>query len=353
VVPGAGTDNEFGIGANLTFEVDLWRKFSRATEAARAELLATEAAYRSVTISLVASVASTYFLLRDFDDRLAISEGTVESRRGSLEIIQARFEKGTIPELDVNQAQIELAIAEAAVADFQRRTAQAQNALRILLGRYPGPIERGLELADQPAPPEVPPGLPSDLLRRRPDIVAAEQRLIAETARVGVAEAFRYPSISLTGSVGLIAEELTDFNTNEAKAWNILADIFQPIFNSGQLKAQARSQAARAEQAHHAFIATVQQAMREVEDSLVAVRTLRVEHAARSRQVVAARNAARLSRARYDGGVVDYLEVLDSERSLFGSELDESATRQASLTAVTQLYKALGGGWPTAPAPAP
>jgi len=346
VMPGAPTINNFGIGGMLSFEVDLWRKFSRATEAARSDLLATEAAYRSVTITLVASVASTYFVLRDLDARLAISERTVVRRRDTLGIVRARFEKGTVPELDVNQSQIELAIAEAAVADFERRTIQAGNALSVLVGRYPGRIQRGMPLADQLVPPDVPPGLPSDLLSRRPDIAVAEQLLMAETARVGVAEAFRYPAISLTGSVSLIADELSDFNANEAKAWNIAADILQPLFNSGQLKAQANAQRARADQALHSFIATVQQAMREVEDSLVAVRTLRVQHAARARQVVAARNAARLSRARYDGGIVDFLELLDTERTLFSSELDESSTRQAALNAVVGLYKALGGGWP-------
>ncbi len=353
VVPGAFTVNNFGIGGAVSFEVDLWRKFSRATEAARSELLGTEAAYRSVTITLVASVASTYFLLRDLDERLAISERTVTSRRATLEIVQARFDKGTVPELDVNQSQIELAIAEAAVAEFERQQLQVRNALSVLVGRYPGRIDRGLALADQTVPPEVPPGLPSDLLRQRPDIAVAEQSLIAETARIGVAEAFRYPAISLTGSVSLIAEELSDFNANEAKAWNIAADLLQPLFNSGQLKAQANAQRARADQALHEFIATVQQAMREVEDSLVAVRTLRVQHEARTRQVVAARNAARLARARYDGGIVDFLELLDTERTLFASELDESASRRASLSAVVGLYKALGGGWPTEPEPPP
>jgi multidrug efflux system outer membrane protein len=344
-VPFVGTDNEFSVGAQLSFEVDLWRRFSRATEAARADLLASEAAHRSVTISLVASVASTYFLLRDLDQRYRIAVRTAASRRDSLRIIRARFAEGTIPELDVNQAEIELATAEVAVQTFDRGVVQTQNALRVLLGRYPGAVERGLALDQQPPLPEVPAGLPSELLQRRPDLVAAEQELAAETARIGVAEALRWPSLSLSGSLGLAAEELTDFNSNEAKAWNLFAGALQPLFNSGQLKAQARAQRARAEQALLAYEASVRQAFREVEDALVAIRTLRLEHAARARQVRAARNAARLSRARYDGGVVDYLEVLDAERTLFSSELDESATRQAALTAVVDLYAALGGGW--------
>jgi multidrug efflux system outer membrane protein len=178
-------------------------------------------------------------------------------------------------------------------------------------------------------------------------VVAAEEQLIRETALVGVAEALRYPSISLTGSLGAVSNELADLDTGDASTWNIGADIFAPIFNSGQLKAQAEAQRARTEQALLNYEAVLQQAFREVEDALVSVRTLREEHAARQRQAVAARNAARLSRARYDGGVVDYLEVLDSERSLFASELDESATLQQVLNAIVQLYKALGGGWTT------
>ncbi len=345
VLPGGNTRDIYSASADLSFELDLWGEFSRGTEAATADLLGTEAAYRNVTISLVANVASFYLLLRDLDARLAISKRTIAGRRGSLEIIQARFDKGTVPELDVNQAQIELAIAEAAAAGFERQIVQTENALRILLGRNPGPIARGLALDQQVFPPEVPAGLPSELLRRRPDVVAAEEQLIQQTALVGVAEALRYPSISLTGSVGAVSDELADLDTGDASSWSIGADIFAPIFNSGQLKAQAEGQRARTEQALLSYEAVLQQAFREVEDALVAVRTFREEHAARQRQVVAARNAARLSRARYDGGVVDYLEVLDSERSLFGSELDESATLQQSLNAIVQLYKALGGGW--------
>ena len=338
VVPGSGTRDNYSASADLFFEIDLWRKLARSTEASRADLLRTEAAYRSVTITLVSDVATTYFLLRDQDASLEISQHTVESRQNSLDIIRARFEKGIVAELDVNQAEIELAIADAAVALFERQVAQTENALRVLLGRNPGPVERGAALDQQTLPPEIPPGLPSELFQRRPDVVAAEQVLAAETARIGVAEALRYPSISLTGSFGAISDELSDINTNEAKAWNLMAGVFAPLWNSGQLKAQAEAQRAVTEQALRVYEFALIQAFREVEDALVAVRTFRVEHQARVRQMLAARNAARLSRARYDGGVVDYLEVLDTERSLFGSELDASATRQQSLSAVVQLY---------------
>ncbi len=349
IFPNASTDSNFEISANLSFEVDLWRRFDRATEAARADLLATEAAVRSVTISLVADVASTYLLLSDLDRRLDISRNTVRSRTERLEIIAARFEKGTVPEIDVNQAEVQLAIAEAAVAQFERAIAQTEHALRVLLGRFPGPIPRGDAITLASIPFDVPAGLPSELLERRPDIVEAEQVLAAETARIGVAQALRFPQLSLTASVGAVAEGLTDLNSTDAGEWNILAGVFQPVFNSGQLKAQKLAQEALTQQTLHDYTFTLQNAFREVEDSLVAVETFRREHAARVRQTDAARNALRLSQARYDGGVVDYLEVLDSERNFFDAQLLESEARQATLTAFVNLYEALGGGWSEAP----
>lgn len=293
----------------------------------------------------MSNVASVYFLLRDFDDRLRIARETVESRSESLKIIQARFDKGTVPELDVNQAQIELAIAEAAVSAFERETVQAENALQFLLGRNPGAVQRGLPLGQQVLPSDIPVGLPSELLQRRPDLVEAEERLRAETARIGVAEAVRYPSIGLTGSLGLASDDFSDLTDGDARTWSIGGGLFAPLFNSGKLKAQAEGQRARTEQVMANYESTLLRAFREVEDALVAIRTYHAENAARQRQATAARNAARLSRARYDGGVVDYLEVLDSERSLFSAELDESITQRQYLNAIVELYKALGGGW--------
>jgi len=345
IVPRAKTENNFSVGASLSFEIDLWRKYARATEGARADLLSTEAAYRGVTIGLISDVASTYLLLRDLDSRLVISRRTVDGRVDRLWIVRARFEKGTVAELDVNQAEVQVSIAEAAVAQFERGVAQTEHALRVLLGQFPGPIPRGESIEIETWPLNVPAGLPSELLRRRPDIVEAEQRLIAETARVGVAQALRFPALSLTAEISAVADGLTDLNSTDAGQWNVLAGIFQPLFNSGQLKAQMKAQRARAEQEQHRFIGTLQNAFREVENSIVAIGTFRREFRARERQVLAASNAARLSRARYDGGVVDYLEVLDSERTLFDAELVESSIRRQALVAVVTLYKALGGGW--------
>ncbi len=345
IVPGADTSSNFSVGANLSFEIDLWRKYARASEAARADLLATEAAYRNVTIGLIANVASGYLLLRDLDTRLEISRRTAKGRQNRLDIIRARFDKGTVPLLDVNQAEVQLAIADAAIAFFERQVAQVEHALRVLLGEYPGPVPRGEPIEPEDWPLEVPAGIPSEVLQRRPDLVEAEQRLKAETDRIGVAQAMRFPALSLTANVGVVAESLTDLNTTDAGEWNIMAGIFQPLFNSGQLKAQMKAQTARAEQAQAVYIRTIQNAFREVEDSLVALDTLRREREARERQAKAARNVLRLSQARYDGGVVDYLEVLDSERTLFDAELEESSVRRQSLTAYVTLYKVLGGGW--------
>ena len=345
LLPGAESDDRFLLAGGLTYQVDLWGEFRRGTEAARAELLATEYAHRNVTISLVSEVAQTYLLLRDLDERLAISQRTEKTRHDSLKIVRARFDKGTVPELDVFQAQIELAVAEAATASFQRQIVQAENALRILLGRNPGLVARGDTLEGQVFPPDIPAGLPSELLKRRPDVVQAEANLMAATAQIGVAEALRYPSISLTGRWGAESRDLSDLNSSSAETWNIGANLLGPIFNSGQLKAQADAARERAKQAVLSYEGTLQQSFREVEDTLVAVRTYRDENLAQSRRAAAARNAARLSRARYDGGVVDYLEVLDTERTLFNAELAESETLQLYFNAIVQLYAALGGGW--------
>lgn len=350
LVPGASVENSFSVMGNLSFELDLWRKLSRSTESAQASLLATEAVQRHVTLSIVANVASAYLLLLDLDARLLIAQRTVDSRQSSLGIIQSRFDKGVVPELDVNQAQIELAVAEVAIATFQRQIAQVEHSLAILLGRNPGPIQRGLSLKEQQLLPEIPTGLPSELLQRRPDVVAAEQTLHAETALIGVAEALRYPSLSLTGSYGAVSDDLSDLNDSGAESWGVAGNIFAPIFNWGQLKAQSDAQRARTEQALQTYEATLQQAFREVADALVSVRTYRQEYQAYRRQATAARNAERLSQARYDAGVVDYLEVQDASRSLFTAELNESQSYQSVMTSLLELYQALGGGWIPEPA---
>lgn len=345
VLGGGVTDNSFSLGGVASFEVDLWGKLRRATEAARADLLSTEAAARNVTISLIASVAISYFQLLDLENRHGIAVRTLASREDSLGIIRERYGKGTVPELDVNQAEIEAADAQASVAAFERAVRETENALSVLVGSRPRVIARGSQLAAQRVPVEVPAGLPLSLLERRPDILAAEQQLAAETARIGIARAQRLPSLSLTGSFGYASRDLSDLVDSGNESWNLLANLFAPIFNAGQLRAVEETQRQRAEQARLGYEQAVLNGLRDVDDSLTRVRTSRNEHLARQRQLAAARNAARLSRARYDGGLVSYLEVLDSERSLFQAELLESQTRQQQLSAVVGLYRALGGGW--------
>ena len=348
VFPGS-IDNSIGnnyvVGLGVGYEVDLFGRLRRSNEAARAQLLGTEYAYQALSISLVAGVADAYMLLRDLDQQLEISRRTYATRTHSLDIMRARFDKGTVPLLDVNQAEIELESAGAAVATAERAQAQTEHALSLLTGRNPGAIVRGGSLSQQSLAPTIPSGLPSELLRQRPDIRAAEQQLVAQTARIGVAEAARWPSLQLTGSLGFESGELSELSASDADFWNLGANLLAPVFNAGRNKNRVEAEKARTEQALQTYVKTIQQALREVEDALVAVRTYRAENAARGRQVEAARSAARLSRARYDGGVTSYLEVLDTERSLFQSELSASQTSRQELTAIIQLYKALGGGW--------
>ena len=296
-------------------------------------------------IALIADVANAYFLVRDLDARLEIARRTLATRQGSTNLIRARFERGTTPMLDVNQAEIQEASAAADLAAFEREVVQAENLLRVLLGRNPGKISRGDPLIDQVLPPAIPAGLPSELLERRPDVLAAEQLLAAQVANIGVAQALRFPSLSLTGTAGVASSDLSNLIDSDASIWNLGANLFQPLFTGGKNKQRVEIEKARAEQLLKQYELTVLQSFREVEDALVAIRTYRDESAAREMQTRAATNAAMLSRARYNGGVTSFLEVLDSERSLFQAELATSEVRRARLESIVALYKALGGGW--------
>jgi len=350
IFPGAaapGDINEsFVLAADLNFEIDLWGKLRRSTEAARAELLATVDARNVVTITLIADVASVYLLLLDLDARVDIAHRTELTRKDSLGIIEARFEKGIVPLIDVNQAEIELADAVAELAALERQRGLAENTLSVLLGRNPGPVGRmGHEVKDALQIPEVPVGLPSELLERRPDVRQASQQLAAQTARIGVAEALRFPSLSLTGTLGLASTELDDFISSDNKAWGVSANLLGPIFDAGRGKARVEAERARTEQLLNNYQLTVLRSFQEVEDALIEIRTFRKEAEAREEQVKSARSASTLSRARYDGGVTSYLEVLESERSLFRAELLASSTRREQVVSIVSLYKALGGGW--------
>lgn len=339
-----GTDNSFFIAPTVSWEIDFWGKFRRANEAALAELMASEYSLRTVQISLISEVVATYFLLLDYRQRLEISERTLESRQKSLDIIQKRFDKGIIPEIDVNQAQIQREIAAASTPFFRRLIAKTEHALGILLGRFPGEVQTGIDLFGQTVPPGIPVGLPSSLLERRPDIGQAVNLLHAETARIGVAEALRFPTISLTGIFGFASTELDEL-ISEGDAWSVGGGLFAPIFDFNKNKLRVAIQEERTKQAFYLYQNTVLLAFKEVEDALSEVHTYDDEIAAVERQYHAAKNAANLSKMRYDQGVTSYLEVLETERQLFSAGLDFSTIKQEYLNAYVKLYKALGGGW--------
>jgi outer membrane protein, multidrug efflux system len=327
----------------LSWEIDIWGKYRRLTESSREEMFALEYNQRGIMISLISEVASVYFQLLDFDNRLEISKSTLISRQDYLKIMQERFDKGVVAEIDVNQAQIQEAIAAAAVPQYERMVAMSENALSILLGRNPGNVTRGATLEQQAIPPDIPPGLPSSLVQRRPDVMEAEHYVASQNAMIGYAQALRFPTFSLTGLLGVASPELSTAALNAA--WSVSGSIFGPIFNFGKNKRRVEVERQRTEQAYLMYDQSVLQAFRETEDALVSVTSYKYELEAVLRQREAAANAAMLSRARYDEGITSYLEVLDSERTLFDASLNASATLNYRLNSYVDLYKAIGGGW--------
>jgi multidrug efflux system outer membrane protein len=347
-----GVDPESGFfhtSLDLAFELDLWGRLRRATEAARAELLESEEARRTVVLTLVSDVAQAYFDLLDLDRELEIARRTVASRRDSLELVRLRAREGITSELDVRRAEAELATAAATVPDLERRVAQTENRISVLLGRNPGPVDRGRPLEDQATPPEIPAGLPSALLERRPDIRGAEQRLIAANARIGEARAAFFPRITLTGLFGVESAALSDLFTGPARVWSLGPHVTLPVFNAGRNRARLDAAEARRVQALASYEQTVQQAFREVEDALVAHRKAREVRLQQEVLVAASRRTLELAELRYRNGLSAYLDVLDAQRQLFQAELALAGTRRAQLVAVVQVYKALGGGWSVAP----
>jgi multidrug efflux system outer membrane protein len=330
---------------DLSFELDLWGRLRRATEAARAELLASEEARRIVTMALVSDVAQAYFDLLELDQEAAIDRHTLESRRDSLNLVNRRYNDGLASDLDVKRAEEELAFAAATVPDVERRIMQAENRLSILLGQNPGPIRRGESLEKQQIPPDVPAGLPSVLLERRPDILAAEQHLVAANAGIGEAKAEFFPQISLTGAFGTESVSLSDFFSGPSRAWQVGPTVTLPIFHGGGLRANLQASEAREEQALIQYRESILQAFREVDDALVfhgKAREIRLE---RERRVAAARQALTLANLRYANGVSSYLDVLDTQRQLFSAETELAQITRDQLIAVVQVHKALGGGW--------
>lgn len=329
---------------NARWEIDLWGKLRRANEAARSDLFASEEARRTVIMTLVTSVANTYVDLRNFDKQLEISKRTLDSRGEALELFKLRFKGGVISELELYQVRSEYEQAAAAVPVQERRVAQTENALSVLLGRNPGAIPRGKTIDELLLPP-VPEALPSTLLGQRPDIRQAEQNLIAANARIGVAKAQYFPTISLTGFLGSASADLSNLFKDPAQTWNFGGSIAGPIFTAGAISGQVQTATALQQQTLLNYQRTIQIAFREVEDALIGHKKFNEQLTAQGRRVDALYKYSRLARLRYDNGYTSYIEVLDSERSLFDAELIHSQNQSDVYTSLVNIYKSMGGGW--------
>lgn len=335
----------FRLTASVSYEFDFWGRYRRATEAARAELLATEEGRRNVRLALAADVATAWFDLLSLDRQLAIARETLGTRGESVRLQNARYDAGTISELDLAQAQSEVASTEATVPALTRAIRQTENRLNVLLGRIGGTHDHTGTNLEAPTLPEVPAGLPSQLLARRPDLVAAEQRLIAADARIGIARAAYFPSISLTGYAGSESTDLADLFSSGTGIWQAALGVLQPIWNAGRTRRQVEAATAREKQAEAAYQKAIQTAFAEVEDALIARSTGIEEREARARQVEALGRARNLADIRYDAGESSYFEVLDAQRSQFVAQITWTQARRDELVAAVALFKALGGGW--------
>jgi multidrug efflux system outer membrane protein len=334
-------------GFDVAWEMDFWGRLRRGSEAAQAELLASEEVRNAVVTTLVAEVAQAYFDLRALDLSLEISRRTLASRQQSLELVQARLEGGVAALIDVRQAETLLYTAAVAIPDAERRIELTENAINVLLGLPPGPVTRGRPLTQQVAPPEAPIGVPSQLLERRPDIRQAEQQLVAANAQIGAAMARLYPQVFISGFAGAGGAVINGQTFGPFGIFSALPSVTLPIFNMGRLQAEVDQAAARTQEAVERYRQTVRQAFREVADGLVEQRKrreARLQQEALARASIDLRDVAQL---RYEGGVSSYLEVQDAERQLFSAELDLARAQRDELAAIVQLYKALGGGWQT------
>jgi len=335
------------IQANLSLarELDFWGKFRRATEAARANLLANEWAHRAVISTLVSNVAAAYFQLLELDAEMQISKSALTSRQESLRLVEIRAKGGNTSLMDVRQSEQLVYTAAAAIPDLERRTEQQENFISILVGRNPGPITRGKPLLEQVVPPTVPAGLPSTLLARRPDIQSAEQQLIAANARIGVARAAYFPQITITATGGYQSPALTDLFTGPSGLWSFGGQLIQPIFTAGRIRSNVRLTESQQREAVLFYQQSIQQAFREVADALVAYRKQQEFRQQEELLTAAAEDATRLANTRYRGGVTSYLEVLDSDTRYFDAQLGLAQAQLSERIALVQVYSALGGGW--------
>lgn len=344
-VGGDHTFQNYSAGFTLSWEIDVFGRVRRLNEAAFARFLATEQARRGVIVTLVGDVASGYFLLRQFDRQLEIAHMTLQLNDDTVTYYRVRLEGGLSNQLEVNQAVANRAITAAAIPDIERQIALTENALSVLLGRVPGPIARGASIEAPTYPPPVPAGLPAQLLERRPDVVQAEELLVAANADIGAAKALFFPSISLTGLFGAVSGDVSNLLKSGSTVWGVTPGIFQPLFHGGRIRQNYEAAIARNEQAIFQYKKAALDGYREVADSLVTIQKLASAKIEIEKGVEALRDASKLSRLRYDTGLSSYLEILIADQQLFQQELQLAKTQGDQHIAVAQLYRALGGGW--------
>jgi multidrug efflux system outer membrane protein len=332
-------------GFSLGWELDVWGRIRRLKESARADYLASEEARHGVVTTVIADVTTSYFALRELDRELEIAKKTRAVAEDSLRLTQLRRDQGAATGLDVRQAEQLLYTAAAQIASAERAISQTENALSLLLGRVPGDIVRGKTLEELKAPAQVPSGLPSSLLERRPDIRQAEQTLISANAQIGAAKALYFPQISLTGFLGGQSRALSDIVTGPARSWNVAPSALLPVFNAGRIRSNVRFTEAQQREMLVNYEKSIHTALREVSDSLIGYRKTVEQRTQQESLVEALRETERLSSIRYRGGLDSYLQVLDAQRNLFQGELALARLRQAELSEIVRLYRALGGGW--------
>lgn len=344
-IPGFPTPFNYFGRTTLNWEIDIWGRIRRSNEAARADLMAREENRRAIVLTLISTVAQSYFDLLQFDVQLDIAHRALSSWQESVNISRAQLQGGIISRLDLDQFEAEHANAAARVAELERKIVQKENELSVLIGRNPLSIVRGRSLTEQLIPPEVPAGLPSELLQRRPDILQAEQTLTAATARIGMTKAARFPRLSITGFLGVASPALSNLLLSSSEFGVGGLGLAGPLLNAQSLGFEQRAAEAQARQALAQYEQTILVAFKEVEDALVAIRTVNDQLKAQQKQVEALHSALRVANLRYEGGITSYVDVLLAKRNLFDAEFSLSATQRFHLVSVVQLYKALGGGW--------
>jgi multidrug efflux system outer membrane protein len=333
------------ISLSASWELDFWGKYRRATEAARANLVASEWGRRAVVNTVISNVATAYFALRSLDLQLEISKQTLASRQESLKLEQELEQNGSTSLVDVRQSEQLVYTASETIPNVEKQIQQEENLINILLGRNPGPVDRGRKLVDEPHPPSIPPGLPSALLERRPDIQQQEQLLVAANAEIGVAKAAFYPDISLTGTGGFQSLALAKLFTGPSSFWTVGPTLTVPIFTAGKIRSNVKLTEAQQQQALLTYQQTIQQAFRDVSDSLIAYQKNREFREQQALLTSSAKDSADLAEIRYRAGVTSYLEVLTNDTNYFAAQLNLAQARQNELTALVQVYNALGGGW--------